>query len=72
MNCNSANQLRELRWLLFWWLATVVAITTLGIGFAGSLGKAFDDNVIAWIFIASPAVPLALWLRARSRFRSGS
>jgi len=66
-----ANRLTERRWLLIWWVATVITITMLGVGFAGGVKQAFSGNVIAWLFVASPAIPLAMWLRARSRYRVG-
>jgi len=56
--------------LLIVWTATVVTVTILGIGFAGGVGEMFTaDNWPAWLWVASPIVPLALWLRQRARTR---
>lgn len=58
--------------MLVVWTLCVAVVTVLGIGFAGGVGAAFTaDNWLGWALIASPIVPLALWLRGRGGASSG-
>ena len=51
--------------LLAVWTLTVVALTILATGFAGDLSLAFSGNWFLWMLLASPAIPLSLWLWTR-------
>ena len=54
--------------MLIVWSLCVAAVVFIGMGFANSPEEAFTaDNWLLWGIIASPVIPLGLWLKERSR-----
>ena len=71
MSNASTNRLRERRILLIIWSITALVVTIMGIGFAGGVRQAFTNSLWPWLVIASPLIPLILWLRALVTERVG-
>lgn len=52
----------ECQALLTVWCVTVVSVVALAAYDAGGWGLAFDESPMLWPFLASPIIPLCIWL----------
>ncbi len=53
---------RDALFMLVVWTASVAAVTLLAIGFAGGIRYAFEDNLVIFLILGSPIIPLVIWL----------
>ena len=69
MNTDKEDRSGERLAMLVLWGGTVAITTVGGMLFFGSTDVITEDPTWQWLYLASPIIPLTLWINARRQTR---